>query len=120
MTDGSHSGNAFFTCPLCGTKQTFSEAPLFSYLRVILRNHEVVACPYSNCSYSTNAYSSFNAHKSRNHAGSSDFDTNIVCSEKNGTSDTPAGENVEEGPAQERRRRKKERRRGGKERGRER
>lgn len=38
--------------------------------------------------------------KAENHAGSSDFDTNIVCSEKNGTPDTPAGENVEEGPAQ--------------------
>ena len=100
MTDGSQSGSAFFTCPLCGTKQTFSEASLFSHLRSHLRNHEMVVCPYSNCSYSTNAYSSFNAHKSRNHAGSSNFDTNIVSSEKNGTPDTPAGANVEEGPAQ--------------------
>lgn len=59
----------------------------------------MVVCPYSNCSYSANVYSSYNAHKIRNHAGSSDFDMNIVCSEKKGTPDTP-GENAEEGPAQ--------------------
>lgn len=100
VTGDSQSGHTFFTCPLCGTKQIFSEASLFSHLRSHLRNHEVVVCPYSNCSYSTNAYSSFNAHKSHNHAGSSDFDMNIVCSEKSGTPDTTAGENVEEGPAQ--------------------
>lgn len=69
-------------------------------MSLVWHQADITVCPYSNCSYSTNAYSSFNAHKSRNHAGSSDFDMNIVCSEKSGTPDTIAGENVEEGPAQ--------------------
>lgn len=69
-----------FKCPLCTFQQPFSESVLLSHLRKHLKNHETVACPYKDCSYSTNVYSSFNSHKSRAHQASlaSDFQTDIV------------------------------------------
>ena len=78
---GAQAGHTVFTCPLCDFKQPFSEATLFSHLRGHLKNHENVTCPFKNCSYCTNVYSSFNAHKSRMHAGSSDFCDDIVSRE---------------------------------------
>lgn len=56
-----------YTCPLCGFKQPFSEKNLFGHLRGHLRSHEMVTCPYKNCRYTTNVYSSFNSHKTRAH-----------------------------------------------------
>lgn len=79
-----HVGRSLFTCPLCNSKQPFSEATLFSHLRGHLKKHENVKCPFKNCSYQTNVYSSFNAHKSRVHAGSLDFCDDIVSIEKGG------------------------------------
>ncbi len=39
-----------------------------------------MACPYKDCSFTTNVYSSFNSHKSRSHQASvsSDFQNDIV------------------------------------------
>ena len=69
-----------FKCPLCTFQQPFSNSALFSHLRKHLKNHETVTCPYKDCSYSTNVYSSFNTHKSREHqAGlASDFQIDMV------------------------------------------
>jgi len=69
-----------FKCPLCTFQQPFSESVLLSHLRKHLKNHETVACPYKDCSYSTNVYFLFNSHKSRAHQASlaSDFQTDIV------------------------------------------
>lgn len=41
----------------------------------------MVTCPFKNCSYQTNVYSSFNTHKSRTHAGSSDICDDLVSTE---------------------------------------
>lgn len=73
-------GPVLFKCPLCTFQQPFSNSALFSHLRKHLKNHETVTCPYKDCSYSTNVYSSFNTHKSREHqAGlASDFQIDIV------------------------------------------
>lgn len=73
-------GPVLFKCTLCTFQQPFSESALFSHLRKHLKNHETVTCPYKDCSYSTNVYSSFNSHKSRAHQASlaSDFQTDIV------------------------------------------
>lgn len=67
-------------CSLCTFQQPFSESIFFSHLRGHLRNHETVTCPYKDCNYSTNVYSSFNAHKSRVHHTSdwSDFCDEVI------------------------------------------
>lgn len=69
-----------FKCPLCPFQQHFSESVVFCHLRRHLRNHETVACPYKDCSFTTNVYSTFNSHKSRSHQASvsSDFKNDIV------------------------------------------
>lgn len=97
-TDRVQAAHAFFTCPLCDFKKPFSKATLFGHLRGHLRNHEMVICPFRNCNYSTNAYTSFNAHKSRYHGESSDFDLRVLAAEN--VSDqvlTTEGESVGEG-----------------------
>lgn len=73
----------YFTRPMCGFKQPFSEVTLLRHLRGHLKSHEMVTCPFKNCDYRTNVYSSFNAHKSRKHAVavSSDFCEDVVCVE---------------------------------------
>ena len=73
-------GPVLFKCPLCTFQQPFSNSALFSHLRKHLKNHLTVTCPYKDCSYSTNVYSSFNTHKSREHqAGlASDFQIDLV------------------------------------------
>lgn len=39
----------------------------FAHLRTHLRNNERVQCPFKDCSFETNIYSTFNAHKSKAH-----------------------------------------------------
>lgn len=69
-----------FKCPLCSFQQPFSESVILSHLRIHLKKHETVVCPYKGCNYSTNVYSTFNCHKSRVHQTSlaSDFGSDIV------------------------------------------
>lgn len=56
-----------FICPVCRYKQPFNGKNILSHLRTHLKQHEMVDCPFKDCQYRTNVYSSFNAHKSRNH-----------------------------------------------------
>ncbi|XP_053292860.1 uncharacterized protein LOC128453795 [Pleuronectes platessa] len=69
-----------FRCPLCTYQHPFSESVLLSHIRSHLKKHEMVLCPYKDCNYSTNVYSSFNSHKSRVHRANlaSDFRNDIV------------------------------------------
>ena len=97
---GAYTGHALFTCPLCNFKHPFSEETLFGHLRSHLRSHEMVPCPFKNCNYSTNVYSSFNAHKSRKHVGSSDFDDNVILEENDSVPVTTTAESVGDAPAQ--------------------
>lgn len=46
---------------------------MFGHLRGHLKSQETVTWPFKNCNCRTNPYSSFNAHKSRKHSGSSDI-----------------------------------------------
>lgn len=78
-SEGAQTGCSLFNCPLCDFKHPFSEATLFSYLKGHLKNHNTVKCPFKNCNYHTNVYSSFNAH--RTHAGISDICDDIVSIE---------------------------------------
>ncbi|XP_060761703.1 uncharacterized protein LOC132891510 isoform X1 [Neoarius graeffei] len=80
----SHSlhsqGPVIFKCPLCTFQQPLSQSAVFSHLRRHLKNHETVQCPYKDCSYATNVYSSFNTHQSREHQADlvADFQTEIA------------------------------------------
>ena len=99
-SEGAQGEHALFTCPLCEFKQPFSEATLFSHFRGHLKNHENVTCPFKNCSYRTNVYSSFNAHKSRTHAGSLDICDDIVSTENESSPGRSTVDLDSEDPAQ--------------------
>lgn len=81
LADATEGACGIFTCPLCNCKQPFSQEIIFRHLRSHLRSHEMVACPFKNCNYRTNSYSAFNAHKSRNPSGHSDFGGCVVLAD---------------------------------------
>lgn len=91
-----------FICPLCSFKQPFNDKTLLSHLRTHTKQHEVVDCPFKNCQYRTNVYSSFNAHKSRNHpdGDSSAFKSEILTKTYNQRELRPL-ESSEAGPSHE-------------------
>ncbi|KAG9278069.1 hypothetical protein AMEX_G5864 [Astyanax mexicanus] len=93
------AAHVFFSCHMCTCKQPFSEEALFGHLRSHLRKHEMVPCPFKNCNYRTNVYSSFNAHKSRKHMGSSDYDDSVVSAES-GSAPATSSADCDEGPTQ--------------------
>lgn len=74
-----------FICPKCGFKQPFNGKTTLSHLRTHLKQHEMVDCPFINCHYRSNVYTSFNAHKSRHHpdadAHVSNFKNDIILTE---------------------------------------
>ena len=95
-SQGGQGVQVVYTCPLCGFKQPFSEKTLFTHLRGHLRTHEMVTCPYKSCAYSTNVYTSFNAHKSRTHGDSSSADLfNHVSTDEDSVGLSAAGSSVE-------------------------
>lgn len=53
------------------------------HLRTHLKQHETVECPFKNCHYHTNVYSSFNTHRSRCHPDCdiSGFKSDIILEE---------------------------------------
>lgn len=92
--------HTLFNCPLCDFKKPFSEVTLFSHLRGHLKNHENVPCPFKDCNYRTNVYSSFNTHKSRTHEGSLNFCDDIVSTENDSAPVINTGVLEDEDPAQ--------------------
>lgn len=74
-----------FVCPKCGFKQPFNYKTMLGHLRAHLKKHEMLDCPFKNCHYRSNVYSSFNAHRSRDHpdpdAHISDFKNDIILTE---------------------------------------
>lgn len=94
----NHAG--IYTCHICNFKHPFSPAVLFGHLRAHLRKHELVTCPFRNCRYCTNVYSSFNAHKSRAHGDSSDFKDGVVSEQTDSTLAASAADGNDEGPGQ--------------------
>lgn len=94
-----------FSCSMCSFQQPFSESVVLRQIRSHLKKHETVRCPYIDCNYSTNVYSSFNSHKSRQHIASAvlDFCNDIVCvhsSITHATTSEVTGNLCEEGPGQ--------------------
>lgn len=87
----------------CTFQQPFSESVLLSHVRTHLKNNETVVCPYKDCNYSTNMYSSFSSHKSRVHQASlaSDFRNVYECTQNlQATSSDVTSELYEECPGQ--------------------
>ena len=72
MTDGA------FHCPVCEFKQPFVEREMYIHLRGHLRKKEMVPCPFTACKFKTNVYSTYNAHKCREHQNASDYDVAVV------------------------------------------
>lgn len=44
-----------------------TETIVLSHLRQHLKKQEMLKCPYTNCTFESNVYSTFNAHKSKDH-----------------------------------------------------
>ncbi|XP_059195787.1 uncharacterized protein LOC131976671 [Centropristis striata] len=76
-------GCVSFICSVCEFRQLFDDKSLLSHLRTHLKQHEMIDCPFNGCHYRTNVYTSFNAHKSRNHPDCdvSDFKDEVVLTE---------------------------------------
>lgn len=72
-----------FCCPVCTFRQPFIERQMFIHLRGHLKKKETVPCPFKDCSFKTNVYSTFNAHKCRDHQNSTNYDESIVHSVMN-------------------------------------
>ena len=51
---------------------------MFIHLRGHLRKKETVPCPFRACTFKTNVYSMFNAHRCREHQNTFDYDDIIV------------------------------------------
>ncbi|XP_061568422.1 uncharacterized protein LOC133422444 [Cololabis saira] len=92
----TEGARGFFACPLCDFKHPFSEEILFGHLRSHLRRDEMVACPFKNCKFGTNVYSTFNAHKSRNHGRDSDFGECVVLEDNASAPVAVTAESLEE------------------------
>lgn len=56
-----------FNCQVCEFNASCSENDFFTHLRKHLKLMQKVQCPYLDCDFETNVYSTFNTHKSRNH-----------------------------------------------------
>ena len=67
-----------FHCPVCEFKQPFVEREMYNHLRGHLRKNEMVPCPFTACKFKTNVYSTYNAHKCREHQNASDYDVAVV------------------------------------------
>ncbi|KAK0146895.1 hypothetical protein N1851_013772 [Merluccius polli] len=59
-------------------KQPFVEGDMYVHLRGHLRRKEMVPCPFRSCKFKTNVYSTYNAHKCREHQNASDYDVAVV------------------------------------------
>lgn len=56
-----------FNCQLWEFKEPCTEQDFLTHLRKHLKLFQRVQCPYMDYDFETNVYSTFNAHKSRNH-----------------------------------------------------
>lgn len=67
QTSGADEIPVIFNCPLGNFEEPCTELNFFSHLRQHLKNKETVRCPYENCIFECNVYSTFNAHKCKDH-----------------------------------------------------
>lgn len=65
--DAGKSGETTFHCQLCNFVEPCSEGDFFTHLRRHLKLRQMVACPYQDCNFQSSVYSTFTAHKSKEH-----------------------------------------------------
>lgn len=65
--DLGNVGETAFHCQLCDFVEPGSEANFFTHLRRHLKLKQKVSCPFQGCNFQSNVYSTFNAHKSKEH-----------------------------------------------------
>lgn len=66
-----------FHCQLCDFAEPCNEADFFTHLRRHLKLKQIVTCPYQGCDFKSNVYSTFNAHKSKQHENKMAFKPDI-------------------------------------------
>lgn len=68
-------------CELCSFSEPCNLRQYFTHLRYHLKSKETVKCPYQQCAFSSNVYSTFTAHHSRYHSSGSirDFRPGLLC-----------------------------------------
>ncbi len=54
-------------CDLCNFSEACSVSQYFAHLITHIKRKEPVRCPFQDCSFQTSVYSTFRAHKSKNH-----------------------------------------------------
>ncbi|KAK0142283.1 hypothetical protein N1851_020018 [Merluccius polli] len=94
---GDLTSNWEFHCPVCDFKQPFVERDMFIHLRGHLRLKEIVPCPFRACTFTTNVYSTYNAHKCREHKNASDYDVAVVVQN---VSNASHDRDIEQDPAE--------------------
>jgi len=64
----SETAQVTFHCQSCDFSAPCTEAAFLTHLRSThLKVHHRVQCPYNGCNFHTNVYSTFNAHRSKEH-----------------------------------------------------
>lgn len=58
---------AVFSCQICDFREPCVEQDFFTHLHTHLRVQQKVQCPYQDCDFETSVFSTFRAHRSRNH-----------------------------------------------------
>lgn len=71
QTSVSKESQLIFHCPLCEFKEPCTESEFFTHLRQHLKRNEKVQCPFNDCNFESRIYSTFNAHKFKEHQLSS-------------------------------------------------
>lgn len=71
QTSVSKESQLIFHCPLCEFKEPCTESEFFTHLRQHLKRNEKVQCPFNDCNFESRIYSTFNAHKCKEHQLSS-------------------------------------------------
>ena len=66
-----------FNCQLCEFNETCTEQDFLRHLRQHPKLFQKIECPYLDCDFETNVYSTFNTLKSRNHNQTS-IDVNLA------------------------------------------
>ena len=67
QTSGADEIPVIFNCRLCDFEEPCTELIFFPHLRQHLKNKETGKCLYEKCICESNVYSTFNAHKCKDH-----------------------------------------------------
>lgn len=65
--DPGKRNDTAFHCQLCEFVEPGTDSNFFTHLRGHLRLKQKVSCPYQGCNFQSSNYSTFNAHKSKEH-----------------------------------------------------